>query len=288
MHRLLILAIACSVLGACSSKPSSSGPEALPVLRDASGDETPVEEIALPEEQSAVDSSPAPDVLPARAPMSTSALLGQVDPASDTAFVRIADKYTTKSGIYLRKAAYAAFQEMHAAAKADGIDLVIVSALRSFNSQKGIWERKWTGQTIVEGQNLKRDVPDPVERATKILRFSSMPGTSRHHWGTDIDLNNLNNSWFETGKGLAVYEWLQAHASDYGFCQVYSPMNEDRMHGYQEEKWHWSYLPLAKGFLADYKQQVGYGEITGFQGSETAEPLQVIDHYVGGINPDCQ
>ncbi|NJK84501.1 MAG: M15 family metallopeptidase [Saprospiraceae bacterium] len=43
--------------------------------------------------------------------------------------------------------------------------------------------------------------PNPQERALKILKYSSMPGTSRHHWGTDIDLNSFSNSYFEQGEG---------------------------------------------------------------------------------------
>ena len=33
-----------------------------------------------------------------------------------------------------------------------------------------------------------------------------MPSTSRHHWGTDLDLNNLNNSYFTSGKGKKIYK----------------------------------------------------------------------------------
>ncbi|MFM9004881.1 MAG: D-alanyl-D-alanine carboxypeptidase family protein [Flavobacteriales bacterium] len=43
------------------------------------------------------------------------------------------------------------------------------------------------------------------------MKFSSMPGTSRHHWGTDIDLNSVEPSYFLSGKGLLIYQWLSAH-----------------------------------------------------------------------------
>ena len=49
-----------------------------------------------------------------------------------------------------------------------------------------------------------------------------MPSTSRHHWGTDIDLNSLNNSYFSSGKGLKEYDWLTTNANHYGFYQVYT------------------------------------------------------------------
>lgn len=277
---LPILAIG-MLLFACQSSSDTTPQDSIPVQPTVQDSPDTVEPAPMP-----VDT---PDtVVPTREPYPASYLLGQVNPAKDDRFTRISSEYTSKSGIYMRSEAYAAFQEMHAAAELDGINLKIVSATRTFGAQKGIWERKWTGATIVEGQNLARDVADHAERATKILRFSSMPGTSRHHWGTDIDLNNLNNSYFESGQGKKIYDWLTAHAHEYGFCQVYSPINEDRMHGYQEEKWHWSYLPLAQELLADYKAHVGYEDISGFKGSDIAEQLNIIEYYVDGINPECK
>ncbi|MEM9984801.1 MAG: M15 family metallopeptidase, partial [Bacteroidota bacterium] len=174
------------------------------------------------------------------------------------------------------------------AAKQDGISLKIVSATRPFNYQKSIWEGKWKGQRLVGGKNLAQTVPDPAERATLILRYSSMPGTSRHHWGTDIDLNNFENRYFEQGQGLKEYQWLQAHAAEYGFCQVYSPKGEDRPYGYEEEKWHWSYRPLADRYLASYLATVTPEMITGFAGSEVVRELAVIERYVNGISPACK
>ncbi len=221
-------------------------------------------------------------------PMSIKALLGRIDPASDANFVRIEAKYTTKSGIYMRKEAYEAFKEMHAAAQADGINLTIVSATRTFGAQKGIWERKWSGVTKVGGKNLATSTPDPVARAKAILTYSSMPGTSRHHWGTDIDLNNLNNEWFESGTGQKIYNWLTLNAGDYGFCQTYTVIGEERPHGYLEERWHWSYTPLSSQFLKDYEAQIKHSDINGFQGSEVAGDINVIAHYVSGVNPECK
>ena len=49
-----------------------------------------------------------------------------------------------------------------------------------------------------------------------------MPATSRHHWGTDMDINSVEDDYFKDGKGKKVYRWLVENASKYGFCQVYS------------------------------------------------------------------
>jgi LAS superfamily LD-carboxypeptidase LdcB len=170
---------------------------------------------------------------------------------------------------------------MAEAAQSDGVTLVILSATRNFESQKRIWENKWKGRVVVEGKNLMTIV-DTESRARLILRYSSMPGSSRHHWGTDMDLNSLDNSYFETGPGRKVYQWLQAHAATYGFCQPYTSKESGRT-GYEEEKWHWSYLPLAKGFLQDYVRHIHYSDITGFDGSSTASGIGIIERYISGV-----
>ena len=215
-------------------------------------------------------------------------LLGKFEPAQKKDFVKIDSKYTENCRLYLRKETYVAFIRMHDAALQSGIKLIIISATRNFNSQKYIWEGKWTGRTPVDGKNLAETVSDPVERARIILRFSSMPGTSRHHWGTDIDLNSLNNKYFSTGEGKNTYIWLTENASDYGFCQTYTPKNSTRPTGYEEEKWHWSYLPLARSFLDRYSQKVSYDDLKGFLGWETAKALRVIEGYVQSINKNCK
>jgi zinc D-Ala-D-Ala carboxypeptidase len=210
-------------------------------------------------------------------------LLGKFDPATHPLFSKLGDTHargSAKDG-YLRKETYEAFKKMSAAAKEDGVELLIISATRNFDSQKRIWENKWEGRTKVEGINLTT-IKDPKERARLILLYSSMPSTSRHHWGTDMDLNNLNNDYFLTGEGLKIYQWLTIHAAEYGFCQPYTSKTAGRT-GYEEEKWHWSYLPLSGEFLESYKKQVTYKDIKGFTGAEAAKTMAVIKNYVEGV-----
>jgi len=200
-------------------------------------------------------------------------VLGKFDYKTDTTFVKVKSIHTTKPVLYLKNEVYEAFQNMHQAAKADGIDLIIVSGTRNFYEQKGIWERKWKKYSKLK----------PLERAKKILEYSSMPSTSRHHWGTDIDLNNLNNSFFETGKGKDIYNWLTQHAKDFGFYQTYTDKSYGRT-GYNLERWHWSYLPLASHYLEFYKQHISYEDIDDFKGATLAKELDVIQNYVNGVD----
>lgn len=218
-------------------------------------------------------------------------LLGRINPQSDQRFIKMADAHSS-AAMYLRKETNDAFAKMHEAAKADGVNLKVISATRPFAHQKRIWEGKWTGARKSNGRNLAALNLPPVERALDILQWSSMPGTSRHHWGTDIDINDLNNSYFEeTKKGKAVYEWLTAHAADYGFCQPYSPKTNEAgdtiRTGYNEEKWHWSYRPISDAYTLRYKEMLSNADITGFKGSETAEQIDVLNNYVLGIRGGC-
>ena len=228
------------------------------------------------------------EFIPFDSTITTAYLIGQFDPAQDKDFILIEKKYASRTGMYLNKQTYEAFQKMFDAAQKDGISLIIKSATRPFIAQKKIWEDKWTGKRLVEdGQNISKTVPDPKQRALKILEYSSMPGTSRHHWGTDIDLNDFTNTYFEKGRGLKEYQWLQKHAATYGFCQPYTAKGTDRPDGYNEEKWHWSYMPIARNLTRQYKLRLNNSHIQGFKGAETAANIQVVEKYVLGINTEC-
>lgn len=168
------------------------------------------------------------------------------------------------------------------------IKIFIISSTRNFTLQKKIWDEKWSGKRKVTGTPDIQRIKDPVERATAILKYSSMPGTSRHHWGTDFDINMLSNDYFEKGEGKVIYDWLSANAETYGFGQPYTA---GRASGYLEEKWHWSYLPLAKQFLSDWNslyeddpEQFSREGI--FMGSADAGIL--APDYVNSINPICK
>lgn len=214
-------------------------------------------------------------------------IMGKFDPENDTSFVTVATEYADREGLYLRKETYEAYKKMHQAALTDSVVLVIRSATRNFDYQKAIWEKKWQGETPLEGREIASKIPAPTDRANAILRYSSMPGTSRHHWGTDIDLNAFNNSYFAQGQGQKTYTWLVKHAASYGFCQPYTAKGEHRPEGYEEEKWHWSFLPLSQSLLEEARKSLTNQMITGFLGSEVAPPINVVQKYVLGIDSSC-
>ena len=229
-----------------------------------------------------------PQKVNSKSPYDVQYVMGHFDPKKHKDFVEIPVQYADQKGRYMHKEAFDAFAKMWAHASKDGIRLTIKSAVRNFDYQKGIWERKWTGATqLSDGTNVATDIHDHHDKASKILEYSSMPGTSRHHWGTDIDLNAFNNTYFAKGEGLKVYQWLQAHALDYGYGQPYTAKGAARPNGYNEEKWHWSYLPIARPLTDLAKQDLQDTMIANFKGSATAVGLQVKDNYILGIATDC-
>ncbi len=214
-------------------------------------------------------------------------LMGQFDAKNHPDFTAIKVPFGIRTGMYLQKESYNAFKKMHEAAKKEGINLSIISATRSFSSQKSIWEAKWEGRKKNGGKLLPKSMTDPNEKALTILNWSSMPGSSRHHWGTDIDINKLNNAYFEKGQGLKEYEWLMQNGSRFGFCQTYTEKDSNRPNGYNEEKWHWSYFPLSKKYTLQADLRLKDEMINGFKGSEVASEIGIVDKYILGINKAC-
>lgn len=175
-----------------------------------------------------------------------------------------------------------AFQKEH-----PDIKIWVASAYRSFYRQRSIWEAKWTGRRKVDGRRLNESLPDPGARALKVLEYSAMPGASRHHWGTEVDFNRLRNSYYETGPGLVLYKWLTQNAARYGFCQPYTA---GRKKGHREEKWHWSYRPLAMQFQRKWEELFSENTErflgnTRFMGNQAAAPLAPV--YQQNINASC-
>jgi zinc D-Ala-D-Ala carboxypeptidase len=212
-------------------------------------------------------------------------LTGRFDPAKNRLFVCINDTGVPVNEWrhYLRKEAAAALKRMYADFRKENpkAPFWVQSSTRSFSDQKTIWDTKW--KKLQAGGEK-----DPLKTALAILRYSSMPGTSRHHWGTDFDLNELRNEYFESGEGKVLYRWLTRNADRYGFCQPYMA---GRKGGYSEEKWHWSYRPLSAPLLARwndlYQQEPGAFSRKGlFSGSEKAGSL--APEYVNTINESCR
>jgi LAS superfamily LD-carboxypeptidase LdcB len=162
----------------------------------------------------------------------------------------IGDTYTSK----MHKEAKVAFEKMKVAALKDGINIEVVSAYRSFQKQKSIFENKYK---IFTQEGLT-----PIEAVEKIIEYSTIPGTSRHHWGTDIDIIDANypkpksvlkeGNFYDNGPYCKLKEWMDRHSEFYGFYEVYT--KNPKRKGFKYEPWHFSYAPVSIPMLEAYQK----------------------------------
>jgi LAS superfamily LD-carboxypeptidase LdcB len=157
----------------------------------------------------------------------------------------------------LHISAAAAFRSLHRAARTAGFDPYPWSSFRDFDRQLAIWNGKFTGARAMhdpEGRILDAAALAPPERVAAILHWSALPGASRHHWGTDLDLVDrsalrdgvtvrLSPDEFQAdGPFGAMHVWLEANAARYGFFRPFRGIRS----GVQAEPWHYSFAPVAE------------------------------------------
>ncbi|WP_255399449.1 M15 family metallopeptidase [Oceanicoccus sp. KOV_DT_Chl] len=97
---------------------------------------------------------------------------------------------------------------------------------------------------------------DPWQQVQAILRWSALPGASRHHWGTDVDVYDaaavtadytLQLTASEvTGGGpfVAMHEWLDQQIQKGNADGFFRPYQTD-LGGIAPERWHLSFAPVA-------------------------------------------
>lgn len=148
------------------------------------------------------------------------------------------------------------FRGLQRAAGLAGFALEAVSSFRDFDRQLAIWNRKFTGDMPLydaAGNKLDALQLSPAERVMAILRWSALPGASRHHWGTDLDLIDaasppgrqaaLTAAEFAPGGPFAALAaWLEEHAARFGFFRPF----RGKRSGVQAEPWHYSFAPVAE------------------------------------------
>ncbi|MCM2679288.1 M15 family metallopeptidase [Echinimonas agarilytica] len=149
-----------------------------------------------------------------------------------------------------------AWRSMQHHAAECGLSLDLVSSYRSFDRQLAIWNAKFNGlRPVLDDQNQHLDIGSlsELERAIAILRFSALPGASRHHWGTDLDVYSkrlqgdipfdlVASEYGSGGPQADVSSWLRQHACQYGFMAPYSA----DLDGVAIEPWHLSYCEIAQ------------------------------------------
>ncbi|MBT8395230.1 MAG: M15 family metallopeptidase [Flavobacteriaceae bacterium] len=194
-------------------------------------------------------------------------------------------------GYKLRKEAYDSFLKMKESALKDGIDIQVVSGYRDFYHQRRIWNRKYK---LFTQQGLSEE-----ETIEKIIEYSTIPGTSRHHWGTDLDIIDGNSKqpkkvlltrhFEENGPYFKLKNWMDEHANSFGFYLVYT--NSDHRKGFKYEPWHYSFKPLSKVYLnefleIDILEQIKNENILGFDHFSKNFIGNYLNNNILDINPE--
>lgn len=159
-------------------------------------------------------------------------------------------------GCMLHREAVQPFVALCVAAKAAGHDLVAVSSFRDFERQRSIWNGKYRGERpVLDRQGRVFDVTgrSAADRIEAILCWSAMPGASRHHWGSDIDVIDraalapgvpvelIPEAYREDGPHARLHAWLSENMARYGFFRPYVTERA----GVSPEPWHLSYAPVS-------------------------------------------
>ncbi|GMQ47373.1 M15 family metallopeptidase [Vibrio sp. 10N] len=185
-----------------------------------------------------------------------------------------------------------------AAAKEAGFELYLASGYRSFERQLAIWNNKMSGHTPILDQNshpIETKNMSDADKVQAILKWSALPGASRHHWGTDFDVyaGNLlpNNTrlqlepWeYLEGHQREFFLWLSEQAPMHGF---FFPYSKD-LGGVAMEPWHISHHQTSSACLAQFccqqwRQVLQQSDILGRE-AILSELDSIYNQYVTNIN----
>ena len=170
-------------------------------------------------------------------------------------------------GAALHPAVIEPFLALREAAAREGIDLAIYSGFRDFDTQCRIWNQKFRGERpLYDERGNVRSRADLSEAALieAILAWSALPGASRHHWGTDIDVIDraalppdyrvrlLPQEVEPGGVFERLHRWLSTNIARCGFFQPYREFRG----GVFPEPWHLSYAPVAVPALQQFSEEV--------------------------------
>ncbi|TQV75527.1 M15 family metallopeptidase [Aliikangiella marina] len=181
-------------------------------------------------------------------------------------------------------------QKLIDATRAAGLTIAIVSGFRSFERQLSIWNDKWQGYRPVysrHGRPLNITNMSEIEKYKAIALWSALPGMSRHHWGTDLDifLAEPIKQGYQVELTLAEFakngpceklaEWLSQRLQSLGFFRPYS----EYLGGVSQEPWHISHQSVSSKISQsfDFKACANYISASEIQAAKFI--TSQLNHY---------
>jgi D-alanyl-D-alanine carboxypeptidase len=136
----------------------------------------------------------------------------------------------SESSKYIDSRIVDSLNQMCKAADKDGVDLVIVSAYRTYSYQETLYKNRVK-------RCMNEDGLSEAEAKVKAATIVALPGTSEHHLGLAVDINSVSQSFEET----KAFKWLSENAADYGFIMRY-PEDKKDITKIIYEPWHYRYV----------------------------------------------
>jgi len=191
------------------------------------------------------------------------------------------------------------FLALQQGAKEAGIELTIASSFRDFHRQSAIWNAKFQGLRPVytlEQQTVDLASLSDTEKCHAIMLYSALPGASRHHFGTDLDIYDTRpidddyqlqltpDEYSPTGPFAKLAAWLDDNLEKYGFYRPY----KEYKGGVAPEPWHISHIGVSAKMMqylsvATLQQSIAQSELSGKQ-AILAELNTLYERYVLNIN----
>jgi LAS superfamily LD-carboxypeptidase LdcB len=206
------------------------------------------------------------------------------------------------TGIHVHREIVQPLQQLISDAKQAGFQLQVASGFRHFDRQLLIWNDKCSGKRPIlndSGNVIDIDSLSAIEKVHAILRWSALPGASRHHWGTDVDIYDAAampsdyqlqlhpDEYTGTGLFTPMMFWLDNYLKQESSPDFFRPYMQDKG-GVSPELWHLSYRPIAKRYEQQYSLSLLQGYLSSLppmglaSGQSLKEPLEkqsiILEH----------
>jgi len=174
----------------------------------------------------------------------------------------------------LSEATEHAFAQLAHEAKQQDINLSIASGFRSVERQVAIWNRKSAPEYtfIIDGVPRKAATLSLEQWLKAVMEWSAVPGLSRHHWGTDIDVFDAN--------ALPHNYQLQLSPDEYASNGIFARLNRflidtidnnpkglffrpyrSPSNGVSPEAWHLSLRSEAVNFIEQFTLEIAFNSV---------------------------
>ena len=133
--------------------------------------------------------------------------------------------------------------------------LTFSNEFRSFADQTRIAGGALAKESLFKASSADEEIKQAI---LNVMKTISLPGFSRHAWGTEIDLDPPKRAeWEGSGSKVPLIPFLTSEAFRFGFYHPYSDKRlSSQLPHYENEPWHLSYWPFATALQQEYMKRI--------------------------------